>query len=296
MWIILDGEEILQLLVVRAIGKSDDIGIGFLIIVDVQMSSPDASRPSSVFPSVPVTTTASANRASANRASASRASASAALDSDDDAVMYSAHILENSTWLAVANALNVDPTVTLKCDEPVESLRIHYRKWLAYQDAWNKIQMMMNRRQWQYPKVGKSELVNLFGKRGFWSTYVRQAYKDISQFPSMVEWLKRGEDEKEPSDKEVWGVKKDKYTFKDLKQWKTQGKLLFPASPDKKKLDKAKAKARDGERKRKDQKDETDDEEDDEEDQDAGQSKGKKKALGHKGDKLLSKSSKSRKK
>lgn len=209
--------------------------------------------------------------------------------------MYSADILENSMWLAVANALDIDPTVTLKCDDPEESLRIHYSKWLAYQAAWNRIQTMMNQRQWPYPTVGKTELVNLFGKRGFWGSYVKPAYKDISQFPSMVDWLKRSEDEKEPSDKEVWGVKKNRYTFKDLKQWKAQGKLLDPASPEKKKLDKAKAKVRGDERKRKGQTDESDD---DQEDRDEGssQKKGKKKASGRKEDKSLSKSSKSRKK
>lgn len=110
----------------------------------------------------------------------------------------------------------------------------------------------------------------------------------------MVDWLKRGEDEAKPSDQEVWGARKVKYTFKDLKQWKAQGKLLDPASPVKKRLDKVKAKARDDQRKGKGQKDESDDDQEDRGDQDEGasQNKGKKKASGQKGDK----SSKSRKK
>ena len=52
--------------------------------------------------------------------------------------------------------------------------------------------------QWEF-NVGKTELINLFGKCTIWTTYnVTPAMKDIHR--TMVEWLERGEDEDEPSD------------------------------------------------------------------------------------------------
>jgi len=62
----------------------------------------------------------------------------------------------------------------------------------------------------------------------------------------MVKWLKRDVDDDEPSDLEVWHLRKTRYTFKDLGIWKKEGTLdkVYQKQQKEKGKGKGKAKAR----------------------------------------------------
>lgn len=74
----------------------------------------------------------------------------------------------------------------------------------------------------------------------------------------MVQWLNRGDDDLEPSDKDIWGVVKPNYTFADLSTWKVEGTLNIDRKHTKA-SSKAIAKTRDTERKHKKDKNQSED-------------------------------------
>ena len=74
--------------------------------------------------------------------------------------------------------------------------------------AWTQIQALQSQGQWQF-NLGKTELINLFGKWSMLNSHVQQpAMRNINDYQVMIEWLERAEDETEPSDLEVWGFNK----------------------------------------------------------------------------------------
>jgi hypothetical protein len=201
------------------------------------------SVPSSQLPSVGVGVSVSASACP---------SADPATSAD---VMYSKDILDNPVWLAVALALSVDPALTHKKGDT--SLHMHYRKYLAFESAWDEIQLRKKKSQWPYSSFLKTELINLFGRRGMWNSHTVKGMANIPQFPEMRRWLERKDDETDPTDEEVWGIVKAQYTFKDLALWKMQGTLAGRGDSQRKK-DKGKAKSRVEERTSKKQRVESD--------------------------------------
>jgi L-rhamnose mutarotase len=178
---------------------------------------------------------------------------------DEDGVLYDKDILNNPLWHNAAVRLCVDPALTHRKKD--SSLQMHYQKYCAYQSAWAQIQRLNKKHQWPYPQFLKTELINLFGRRGMWNSHTVKGMQDIAQFPDMQKWLERGKDELEPTDEEVWGIAKSQYTFVDLGLWKKQGTLKDPRGLQKKKLEKEKTKGHEKERKQKRKKDDVDNEE-----------------------------------
>ena len=64
------------------------------------------------------------------------------------------------------------------------------------------ITMCRSKGQWQF-NLGKTELINLFGKQSMWNSHVRPAMRDINDYQAMVEWLERAEGDMEPYDLKV---------------------------------------------------------------------------------------------
>ena len=75
---------------------------------------------------------------------------------------------------------------------------------------------------WVGDKVTAVELIELFVSKSFWHSHVKKYFSQVSNHPLMVDWLEHGEDQ--PSNLDVWGVKKPSYTFKDLKEYLEQAK------------------------------------------------------------------------
>jgi hypothetical protein len=135
------------------------------------------------------------------------------------------------------------------------SFNHHHPHPSTYQSAWDTIQHLTKQHQWPYPQSLKTELINLFGRRGMWNSHTVKGMQDISQFPKMQEWLECEDNELEPTDEDVWGVTKSQYTFVDSALWKKQGTLEDPKGSQKKKLEKEKTKGREKEQKQKGKKD-----------------------------------------
>ena len=192
---------------------------------------------------------------------------SAAPDTPDEGneVLYDKDILNNPVWYGAAIQLGVDPALTYRKKDT--SLQMHYRKYQAYQSAWDEIQRLTKKHQWPYPHFLKTELINLFGRRGMWNSHTVKGMQDIPHDPKMQRWLERGDGELEPRDEDVCGIAKSQYTFVDLALWKKQGTLRDPGGSQRKKMEKDKSKGRDKERKQerkqkgKDKKDNSDSEE-----------------------------------
>ena len=152
-------------------------------------------------------------------------------------------VVKNVLLVQVVNALEIDPGLTHDNDK---SLRMWYKKFNAWNSAYAKLAEMKNADKWTLPSIGKTELINIFGKRGYWHSHITKAFNDIQKYELMVKWLERGENDTEPSDLEVWHLEKSVYRFKDLTLWKQAGTLdkEYQEAQLKKQKEKGKAKAK----------------------------------------------------
>lgn len=70
---------------------------------------------------------------------------------------------------------------------------------------------------WVGKKPTKLDVIELFISRTMFHDSYRPLFSKIDKYPTMLEWLVGGPDA--PSDLDAWGVEKDAYTFKDLKEF-----------------------------------------------------------------------------
>jgi hypothetical protein len=134
------------------------------------------------------------------------------------------------------------------------SLRIWYQKFNAYNDAGAKLAKMKSAGTWPLTySFCLTDLINVFSTRSYWHSHIMPGFKDIHNYPDMVDWLERGEDESTPSDLDVWHCVKTHYSFKDLRIWKQNGTLdaEYQRQLRQKQKEKGKGKARQQERKEK---------------------------------------------
>lgn len=212
------------------------------------------------------------------------AAPSAPSESGVDTQTFGEHVSKNPFLTQVAIALKVDPALTHRTDT---SLRMWYKRYTAYHNAIATLNQLKAANEWSLADINRTELINLFGGRAYWHSHVTSAFRDIQNYPSMVEWLDREDGDTDPSDLDVWHLAKSHYTFKDLGCWKKEGTLDKDYQMRLKK--KGKAKERINERKEKKRKERPDDSSDE-----GGTSRKGKKSSGKRGA-LKSSGSKSRK-
>jgi hypothetical protein len=95
------------------------------------------------------------------------------------------------------------------------SLHIAYEKYLAYIKAVPLLDELWTQRALPFTqKPSKTDIIESMQGKSYWYDYHRQAFPKVAQYPKMVAWLEGGEGA--PSDEEVWGVVKEKYSFMDL--------------------------------------------------------------------------------
>jgi len=178
--------------------------------------------------------------------------------SGQDTQAYGPDVTKNPQLVLVGTALEVDSTLTYRNDP---SLRMWYKKYNAWNDAIEKLNVLKAAKQWTLPEIGRTELINLFAGRAYWHSHIKKGFTDIHNYKSMVRWLKKDVDDDGPSDLEVWHLQKTQYTFKDLELWKKEGTLDndYRMQLKEKGKGKAKAKARSSQRSRKSRKAEPDD-------------------------------------
>jgi len=79
----------------------------------------------------------------------------------------------------------------------------------------------MNKDQtWKGPTLTKTEIVNVFVARTTWFNYYHIQFKEAEKKDDMNAWLTEADDA--PSDADLWGEAKDRYTLMDLDNWVTK--------------------------------------------------------------------------
>lgn len=140
-------------------------------------------------------------------ASSSRSSSRNASLSADTAEM-NASALSKKELIA---ALDIDQDL---CDEEAgdKGLLDSYCKWRAIKAAYRKMQGM----SWNGPKPTYGTIISLFVSTSmFYSHY--KYFNDAVKHPEMLEWLEGRQNG--PSDVDIWGREKGRYTFADLIKW-----------------------------------------------------------------------------
>jgi hypothetical protein len=96
-------------------------------------------------------------------------------------------------------------------------IKQHYVRYKACLEAQQILNEMVRAGSWPGKKPTENAIIELFGSKTYWFTYVKPAFKNINNFPVLKDWL---EDEGVLSDMEVWGKQKSFYTFIDLMELK----------------------------------------------------------------------------
>ena len=136
-------------------------------------------------------------------------------------------------------ALDIDLDL---CDEEAgdKGLLHSYSKWKAIKAAYKKMQGM----SWNGPKPTYGTIIALFVSTSmFYSHY--KYFNDAVKHPEMFEWLEGRQNG--PSDVDIWGREKSRYTFSDLIKWlKNAGNGSDSSSSDdgKKRVRKGKGKSK----------------------------------------------------
>lgn len=132
------------------------------------------------------------------------------------------------------------------------SLGVGYQKYLGFLQAKKTLDTMVQEGRWTGKTPTTTDLIEIFISKSMWHEHYRTNFKNVAQYPLMVQWLEGGDNK--PGDLEVWGIAKTSYTFKDLSAWlKNNGALSLAGDSggsgkqegDSGKKDKGKKKAKD---------------------------------------------------
>jgi hypothetical protein len=94
-------------------------------------------------------------------------------------------------------------------------LRLAYAKYLGYLDAYAKMYQIITDGSWTLKTLTNVELIEVFVSKSVWHGSYSKLFPKVKTFPPLKKWLEGGPDA--PSNMDVFGVEKQLYTFKDLK-------------------------------------------------------------------------------
>jgi hypothetical protein len=101
-------------------------------------------------------------------------------------------------------------------------IRFNYQKFVACHKAIGLWNSKKSKGEISTSATTQLAIVTLFFGKTNWYN-VKETFSTVSNYPKMVQWLTQNEDSLEVlSDTEIWGVKKLKYTMKDLSKWYKQ--------------------------------------------------------------------------
>jgi hypothetical protein len=104
------------------------------------------------------------------------------------------------------------------------SLQIAYQKYKAFLDAQKTYNDMVREKTWTIKKPTKVDLIELFVSKSFFHSHYKTYFSKVAGYADMTAWLEENEDG--PSDVDVWGIKRENYTFSDLMAWLENGGTL----------------------------------------------------------------------
>lgn len=204
-WVLRDGQEILEILVVSSI-------IWFLHVLeinslqqtdsaDIHNSSRGISLPLSVATEPP------------NSGATTRAPTPASVLPRVDAVNASPNLLKESIMTKLGIPLHF-------ANREDWGLQLSYAKWKAYLNATNTYTNMRKDGTWSGPSLTGKDLIELFVSKSHFHSHFKKAFGKVHDYPEMVEWLGGEGDTANPSyNTQVWGFDKVNYTFADLFAW-----------------------------------------------------------------------------
>ncbi len=118
----------------------------------------------------------------------------------------------------LATLLGVPLTLVGTGDVPLHKSYQKYKAFLAA--AYTADQLVANGTLDKKPT--QADIMGLFASKSYFHSHYKRLLPKVTDYPDMVAWL-----EEQPdclSDVEVWGLKKDVYTFTDLQAWLEEGK------------------------------------------------------------------------
>ena len=100
------------------------------------------------------------------------------------------------------------------------TLQVAYQKYKAFLVACSALDDMVAKKTWPMKRPSRTDLIEIFVGKSFFHSHYRPLFTRVAKYPEMVAWL----EEKQCSvDVDVWGVKKDSYTFSHLSAWLDNG-------------------------------------------------------------------------
>jgi hypothetical protein len=104
------------------------------------------------------------------------------------------------------------------------SLPLAYQKYRAFLIAFQTYEDMVMAKTWTIERPTKANIIELFVSKSFFHSHYKRYFPKVAQYGDMVAWL--NEDEGRMCGIDLWGVKKDAYTFTDLAIWLQNGGTL----------------------------------------------------------------------
>src|SRR6266511_389819 len=89
---------------------------------------------------------------------------------------------------------------------------------------------MIKTNTWTIAQPTKTNIIELFVSKSFFHSHYKRYFPKVAKHEDMVAWLNGDEDRM--CDVDVWGVKKNVYTFTDLTLWLENGGTLEVESQD----------------------------------------------------------------
>jgi hypothetical protein len=118
-------------------------------------------------------------------------------------------------------------------DRSEHSLRFSYQKYKVFLTAVKMLDEKWKAGELPYTRRPLNEhIIEMMQSKTYWYDYIRKYFGKVGDYPEMVAWLENDGDV--PSDLEVWGVEKERYSFGDLDLYlKSGGVGLVSRSDDK---------------------------------------------------------------
>ncbi len=110
------------------------------------------------------------------------------------------------------------------------SLPLAYQKYQAFLIAFQTYEDMIKANTWTVARQTKMNIIELFVSKSFFHSHYKCYFPKVAEHEDMVAWLNGDEDRM--CDVDVWGVKKNVYTFMDLTLWLENGGTLEVESQD----------------------------------------------------------------
>ena len=104
------------------------------------------------------------------------------------------------------------------------SLQVAYQKYKAFLVAFDTYEEMVKEKTWTLERTTKANIIELFVSKSFFHSHYKRWFSKVADYEEMALWLSEKEDRM--CDINLWGVKKEAYTFTDLATWLQNGGTL----------------------------------------------------------------------